>query len=55
MTIPFKFLPHEILNKPKPAPAIRIYPQAPHEFFSPKPIEKPMTPPKPMTTICARL
>ena len=35
MTVPFKFLPHEILNKPKPVPAIHIYPQAPHEFLAP--------------------
>ena len=55
MTIPFKFLPHEILNKPKPASAIRIYPLWPHEFFIPKPIEKPATPSKPVTTIRARL
>ena len=25
MTLPFKYLPHEILNKPKPALAIRVY------------------------------
>nr|POE59781.1 hypothetical protein CFP56_74055 [Quercus suber] len=55
MTLPFKFLPHENLNKPKPAPAIRIYPAAPHEFFIPKPTEKPVTPPKPVTTIRACL
>ena len=55
MTVPFKFLPHEILNKPKPAPTIRIYPQAPHEFFTPKPIEKSTTSPKPVTTIDACL
>nr|POE73304.1 hypothetical protein CFP56_78635 [Quercus suber] len=55
MTLPFKYLPHEILNKPKPAPAIRVYPAAPHEFFIPKPTEKPVTPPKPVTTIRARL
>nr|POF10120.1 hypothetical protein CFP56_75081 [Quercus suber] len=55
MTLPFKYLPHEILNKPKPAPAIRVYPAAPHEFFIPRPTEKPVTPPKPVTTIRARL
>nr|POE55455.1 hypothetical protein CFP56_45802 [Quercus suber] len=55
MTLPFKYLPHEILNKPKPAPAIRIYPAASHEFFIPKSTEKPMTPPKLVTTIRARL
>ena len=31
MIVPFKFLPHEILNKPKPAPTIRIFPQANRE------------------------
>ena len=55
MTVPFKFLPHEILNRPKPAPVIRIYPQGPHELFTPKPTEKPTTPPKLVTTICAHL
>ena len=55
MTVPFKFLPYEILNKPKPTLEIRIYPTAPHEFFIPKPTEKPVTPPKPMTTIRAHL
>ena len=55
MTVPFKFLPHEILNKPKPAPAICIYPQARHEFFTPKPTEKLAMPPKLVTNICARL
>ena len=34
MTVRFKFLPHEILNKPKPTPAIRIYPQANREACS---------------------
>ena len=29
MTVPFKFLPHEILNKPKPALVIRIYHASP--------------------------
>ena len=47
-----KSLPHEIC---KPTPAIRIYPAAPHEFFIPKPTEKPATPPKSLTTIRARL
>ena len=55
MIVPFKFLPHEILNKPKPDSAIHIYPLWPHEFFIPKPIEKPATPSKPVTTIRARL
>ena len=55
MTVPFKFLPHEILNKPKPAPTIRIYSQAPHEIFTPKPTEKSTTSPKPVTTIHACL
>ena len=32
MTLTFKFLPHEILNKPKPVP-VCIYPLYPHEFF----------------------
>ena len=36
MTIPFKFLPHEILNKPKPAPAIHIYPSSPTWVFHPQ-------------------
>ena len=36
-------------------PLQSIYtPQAPHEFFIPKPIKKPATPPKPMTNIRAR-
>ena len=55
MTVPFKFLPYGILNKPKPALAIRIFPQAPHEFFTLKPTEKLATPLKPVTTICACL
>ena len=50
------FLPHEIYKpEPKPTPAIRIYPAASHEFFIPKPTEKPTTPPKPVTPIRARL
>ena len=50
------FLPHEICKpEPKPTLTIRIYPAAPHEFFIPNPTEKPTTPPKPLTTICARL
>ena len=55
MTVPFKFLPHEILNKPKPTLAIRIYLQAPHEFFTSKPTKKLGTPSKLVTTIRARL
>ena len=55
MTVLFKFLPHEILNKPKPAPTIRIYSQAPHEIFTLKPTEKSTTSPKPVTTIHACL
>ena len=55
MIVPFKFLPHDILNKPKLTLVIRIFPQAPHEFFTPKPIEKLVVPPKPVTTIIARL
>ena len=55
MSVPFKYLPHEIFQKPRPAPAIRVYPAAPHEFFIPKPAEKPVTPPKPVTAIRARL
>ena len=55
MTLPFKYLPHEILNKPKPASAICVYPVAPHEFFIPKPTKKPVMPPKLVTTIHARL
>ena len=55
MTVPFKFLPHEILNKHKPAPTIRIYSQAPHEIFTPKPTEKSTTSPKPVNTIHACL
>ena len=55
MTVPFKFLPHEILNKPKPAPVVRIYPLWPHEFFIPKPTEKPVAPSKPVTSIHACL
>ncbi|KAK7825414.1 reticuline oxidase [Quercus suber] len=37
------------------APAIHVYPAAPHEFFTPKPIEKPAMPPKPVTNIHAHL
>ena len=55
MSVPFKYLPYEIFQKPRPAPAIRVYPAAPHEFFIPKPAEKPVTPPKPVTAIRARL
>ena len=55
MKVPFKFLPHEILNKPKPAPSIRIHPATPHEFFILKPTKRPLTPPKPVTTIRAYL
>ena len=36
MSVPFKYLPHEIFKKPKPAPTIRVYPAAPHEFFYPQ-------------------
>ena len=32
MSVPFKYLSHEILNKPKSAPAIRVYPAAPRVF-----------------------
>ena len=49
MSVPFKYFLHEIFKKPKPTPAIRVYPAAPHEFFIPKPTEKPVT------TIRARL
>ena len=50
------FLPHEICKpEPKPTLTIRIYPAAPHEFFIPKPTEKPTTPLKPLTTIRACL
>ena len=56
----FKFLPHEILNKPEPEPVQTIYPFYPHEFFIPKkvsqqPTEKPTTPSKPVTPIRAQL
>ena len=51
MTVPFKFLPHKILNKPKPAPTVCIYPLWPYEFFIPKLTEKPAAPSKLMTTI----
>ena len=36
MSVPFKYLPHEIFKKPKPALTIRVYPAAPHEFFYPQ-------------------
>ena len=52
----FKYLPHEICKpEPKPTPAIRVYPAAPHEFFIQKPTVKPTTPPKPVTLIRAWL
>ena len=50
------FLPHEICKpEPKPTPAIRVYPASAHEFFIPKPTEKPTTPLKPVTRIRAWL
>ena len=36
MSVPFKYLPHEIFKKPKLAPTIRVYPAAPYEFFYPQ-------------------